>query len=267
MWSRVVPLGDFWEDTRTVFLIMASFLSRFFGTAKTAAQKPSATGHGGWIGYYGLSEWYEELSDEEKDLLRDANQQGLGLDGDNLTAGEVSGSSKTRSGWLNVIATNIQRQNPVLAEKLLAQSIAEAKPIDIYFALGAQAKVLWHEKKVAEAIATATQQLDWYRDEKNRCALQRAVRCLPKVIHGLDVLISASEPAQALQLVMEFAPLLDPENDYQKRIRSLETRALRTQAEQALAAGDKQRAIAIYEEALAKNPHAGVKGVLKKLRS
>lgn len=162
---------------------MASFLSRFFRTTKTATQIPSVTDSGGWIGYYG------------------------------------------------------------------------------------QAKVLWQERKVNEAIATATQQLDWYRNEENRCTLQRNVRCLPEAIHGLDVLISACEPAHALKLVMEFLPLLDPENDYQQRLSPLETRALWAQAEQALAAGDKPRAITIYKEALAKNLHAGVKGVMKELRS
>lgn len=67
-------------------------------------------------------------------------------------------------------------------------------------------------------------------------------------------MLISSEPAEVLKLVREFASLLDPENDYQKWIRPLKTRALRAQAEQTLAAGDKQGAIALYERPWRKIP-------------
>jgi hypothetical protein len=44
-------------------------LSKFFGHGKKPVQTTPDVGHGGLIGFYGLSQWYETLSDEEKALV------------------------------------------------------------------------------------------------------------------------------------------------------------------------------------------------------
>jgi hypothetical protein len=60
---------------------------------------------GGYIGYFNLVSWWNELSDSDRKSIIDRFQPGMGSEGISLTAGELKWTSESAAGFLADLAS------------------------------------------------------------------------------------------------------------------------------------------------------------------
>lgn len=81
---------------------------------------------GGYIHYYKLDSWWHDaFSDEERQIIAETFKPTMGRGGEKLTAGTISMTSQSASGFLSVMGGWFKKE-PVIAIKILEESIALA---------------------------------------------------------------------------------------------------------------------------------------------
>lgn len=89
----------------------------------------------GLIGFFGLDEWFDKLTEDEKQKMRKYSSMGIGGDPKHLEYGDIS-TSQTQQGFLGSIGYNaVSGKDYTFAEKILFKSLQsiDVNPIDRHF--------------------------------------------------------------------------------------------------------------------------------------